>query len=63
MQGCKDVIARDTFDLSLRVFLKADVEYMITCNVDTSDGRINGASGICRRMITECVEIVMSASL
>lgn len=46
----KEFKRKDTYGLDYVLELKIDVRYMLTINIDTSDGLVNGADGILRKI-------------
>ncbi|XP_050313001.1 uncharacterized protein LOC126748056 isoform X16 [Anthonomus grandis grandis] len=50
LEHAKSLKKGESFGLMLNLILQVDAKYMISMNVDTSDGIVNGATGILRQI-------------
>ncbi|XP_050303800.1 uncharacterized protein LOC126741439 [Anthonomus grandis grandis] len=50
MEHAKGLKKEESFGLMLTLILQIDAKYMISMNIDTSDGIVNGATGILRQI-------------
>ncbi|XP_050313018.1 uncharacterized protein LOC126748056 isoform X30 [Anthonomus grandis grandis] len=50
LEQAKKLKTAESFGLMLNLILQVDAKYMISMNVDTSDGIVNGATGILRQI-------------
>jgi len=53
----KNLKKQDSFGLMLHLILQVNAKYMISMNIDTSDGIVNGATGILRQIDYDKSEI------